>query len=726
MKASNLFSKVFSKGVIAMGLALATFATPLAGVVTIERSVYAAPNYEQSVFEVKGLGNVWDHVGRESGFFPLSPYTPTGIYIAPNETVHVNVQGATVGTATSLSAMIGNYNPISLKVGDNVISSSNGGNLYFYNTETTGSATVEVTQGGTHFPLFQLGKHTKADWDAMLAQFPDAQTVELLGERTLITATYAKAKEQVIDPVQLLTMHDEVVRIQEKLTGLTVDGIFPDQHYVHHIQSDYSHVAAIANDFRILYSNTSMNTVLNNDLLATNAIVPFHETGHLFTLSELAINIETFAELLGNITQKELGQPITLNNNSLIGGNVFTKASDYLNQPNKDFGSLNPYGIPVVPFYQLYQTYGFDFYTELFEKYRQNYFNSYDESVQFFIIESSKIAEQNLIPFYEKWAMFNVSDATKQTVAAFGYPLVKDNIWNSTDENPVALTKESTLIKLNETSLQAKTGDSGQLGPVIVQPKVVSKDLVYSSSDTGVVTVDQQGNWVAKGAGTAIITVQTTSGATATVTVEVQSVVSAEPVLLHRNSGYGTEFNNPVGLTPGTPINLYIDGVYKETQTPRLTEDHLVYGSMNDPALLHNPNVAFTFTVGPPTSTPDSAQTIATINGGAVYERSIRFTPVFYEKISGASKGVFGIGFNDVKAYNDTKRVNVYMNGELTDSALLTPSQITPIQKRLVLIFPSISDDAVKNSQNTFRFTIGEPGRDTIVAEIKGGQVVPF
>ena len=31
-----------------------------------------------------------------------------------------------------------------------------------------GEVTASVTNGGSHFPLFILGKHTKKDWDEML------------------------------------------------------------------------------------------------------------------------------------------------------------------------------------------------------------------------------------------------------------------------------------------------------------------------------------------------------------------------------------------------------------------------------------------------------------------------------------------------------------------------------------------------------------------------------
>ncbi len=49
---------------------------------------------------------------------------------------------------------------------------------------------LEVTKGGSHFPLFILGKHTKKDWDEMLKKYENPYAVELRGERSLITSSY--------------------------------------------------------------------------------------------------------------------------------------------------------------------------------------------------------------------------------------------------------------------------------------------------------------------------------------------------------------------------------------------------------------------------------------------------------------------------------------------------------------------------------------------------------
>ncbi|PFD59876.1 hypothetical protein CN304_02380, partial [Bacillus thuringiensis] len=53
-----------------------------------------------------------------------------------------------------------------------------------------------------------------------------------------------------------------------------------------------------------------------------------------------------------------------------------------------------------------------------------------------FMISASKVAKQNLIPFFEKWGLRPNND-TIQKVAALGYPILTAEIWKGTDSNPI-------------------------------------------------------------------------------------------------------------------------------------------------------------------------------------------------------------------------------------------------------------------------------------------------
>ena len=102
----------------------------------------------------------------------FSPNEPTGIYAKQDEEIVVEIKGS-----QSIKAFIGTRaydkegpKEFDLNLGKNIISSPNGGILYFYNMNNTGSYS-DCYKWRYSFPLFILGKHTKKDWDAMLEKY---------------------------------------------------------------------------------------------------------------------------------------------------------------------------------------------------------------------------------------------------------------------------------------------------------------------------------------------------------------------------------------------------------------------------------------------------------------------------------------------------------------------------------------------------------------------------
>ena len=158
--------------VLVAGICISTLLSPVA----FEASKgYAAPleenkggqleenKFEQRVFQLPGKGSVEEENNRLRVTWKLSANEPTGIYAEPNEEITIDIKGT-----QSIQAFIGTRSydekdpeEFDLKPGKNVISSSRGGILYFYNMNNEGEVTASVTNGGSHFPLFILGKHTK-------------------------------------------------------------------------------------------------------------------------------------------------------------------------------------------------------------------------------------------------------------------------------------------------------------------------------------------------------------------------------------------------------------------------------------------------------------------------------------------------------------------------------------------------------------------------------------
>ncbi|HDR7737876.1 TPA: hypothetical protein QCX99_005154 [Bacillus thuringiensis] len=402
---------------------------------------------ENRAFTVPGKGDVEVLKQQERKSMAFSPYEPTGLYAKPNEQITINVEGN-----QDIQVYIGTYSydaswredskikSFTLKPGINTIQSPNGGLIYFYNKQQGGTIRTTITTGGTTTPFFELGKHTKQDLINMLDQYPNAHAVELKGERVLITATPARVKKYLLgsntDPVQLLKKMDEATRIQDKVAGLSEEQV--DKHYVHYVEENHSpDYYMYATSYRTAYVGDAIQYVLDINKFITDGWGPWHEAGHLrqqspwkfYNMTEVQNNIYSLS------VEKAFNQPSNLEKSG-----IYPKAFQYLEQVNKNYDEISDVFVKLVMLWQLQLAYGEDFYPKLHQLYRDmpsSELPQTDENKkQLFMISASKVAKQNLIPFFEKWGLRPNND-TIQKVAALGYPILTAEIWKGTDANPI-------------------------------------------------------------------------------------------------------------------------------------------------------------------------------------------------------------------------------------------------------------------------------------------------
>ncbi|WP_141551305.1 putative mucin/carbohydrate-binding domain-containing protein, partial [Bacillus thuringiensis] len=303
-----------------------------------------------------------------------------------------------------------------------------------------GTIRTTITTGGTTTPFFELGKHTKQDLINMLDQYPNAHAVELKGERVLITASPARVKKYLLgsntDPVQLLKKMDEATRIQDKVAGLSEEQV--DKHYVHYVEENHSpDYYMYATSYRTAYVGDAIQYVLDINKFITDGWGPWHEAGHLrqqspwkfYNMTEVQNNIYSLS------VEKAFNQPSNLEKSG-----IYPKAFQYLEQVNKNYDEISDVFVKLVMLWQLQLAYGEDFYPKLHQLYRDmpsSELPQTDENKkQLFMISASKVAKQNLIPFFEKWGLRPNND-TIQKVAALGYPVLTAEIWKGTDSNPI-------------------------------------------------------------------------------------------------------------------------------------------------------------------------------------------------------------------------------------------------------------------------------------------------
>ncbi|QWG61144.1 putative mucin/carbohydrate-binding domain-containing protein [Bacillus mycoides] len=447
-------SKKKTSRVLVAGICISTLLSPVAFKAS---KGYAAPleenkggnleevkenKFEQRTFQLPGKGSVEEENNRLRVTWKLSANEPTGIYAAPNEEITIDIKGT-----QSIQAFIGTRSydekdpeEFDLKPGKNVISSPRGGILYFYNMNSEGNVTATVTNGGSHFPLFILGKHTKKDWDEMLKKYKDPYAVELKGERSLITTTYDSVQEYMknTDPTELMKLHDKIIRLENAVAGLSEDGVGVAKSPTHYVQFVEKRKPAkgdfmFATNYHTGYIPTAMNRVLDLEVLKKDGWGPWHEVGHLHQqepwkwskVREVTVNIYSLA------VQKALGNQLEMDEH-------YKKSFEYLERPKAE-RVIDKFD-PLTMFWQLNVVYGEHFYPRLHQAYRllpqSDMPASDEEKKQLFIYMTSQVAGQNLIPFFEEWGL-TPNDDTREKIEKLNLPKLEKEIWKATDSNDI-------------------------------------------------------------------------------------------------------------------------------------------------------------------------------------------------------------------------------------------------------------------------------------------------
>ena len=480
--------KVFVTSAI---LTTTLFAPVMTNSLTVHAETVAgqtANQYEQREFEFPGTGSFQDEAQRERRG-QQKTYMPTGIYVKPNEQVTIEVSGT-----QKIRAIIGTHQydkewgkEVTLSPGSNTISSPNGGLLGFDNPQDTGTVKVKVTQGGSPVPFFELGKHTKEDWIAMMNKYPDAHAVQLKSEKAVLTVTQDSAKKYIVDqdPIPLLKKYDEMIRAQDKISGLSETDPNPLHRLTHRIwafvenpnKPDWGMYASL---------DGAVFTTAGNAIESTLNVNKFgwgqmHEAGHArqqypWTWNDLRGMGEVTVNLYSLAAQKQLfpNQPTRLEKEG-----DYNRAFTYLKQTDKEYKNIDDLFVKLVMLWQLQLAYGEDFYPNLHKLYRElpkdQLPKTDEDKIQAFIYNTSKVAQQNLLPFFDQWGL-KASEETRQKVEALNYPTLTAPIWEATDFKPV----KANVLKLGgrvwEDSNQNGIQDQSEKGMEGVRVQLLEKD----------------------------------------------------------------------------------------------------------------------------------------------------------------------------------------------------------------------------------------------------------
>ncbi|PFK27941.1 M60 family metallopeptidase [Bacillus cereus] len=439
--------KVFATSAI---LATTLFAPIMSNNLDVHaETAQTATQFEQREFDLPGTGSFWDEAKREKRGEQKN-YMPTGIYVKPNEQVTITVSGT-----QKIRAIIGTHQydkewgkEIDLSPGSNTISSPNGGVLGLDNFQSTGTVKVQVTQGGSPIPFFVLGKHTKEDWIAMMNNYPNAHAVQLKSERAVLTVTRDSANKYIVnqDPVPLLNKYDEMIRAQDKIAGLSETDPNPLHRSTRRIWAFVENPNAQSWNMYASWDGAVFTTA-GEAIKSTLNVNEFgwgqmHEAGHARQQYPWTWNdLRGMGEVTNNLYSLAAFKKIYPNiPTRLDTEGDYNRAFAYLKQTNKEYKNIDDLFVKLVMLWQLHLAYGDDFYPNLHKLYRETPEDQLpktdEDKIQAFIYNTSKIAKQNVLPFFDKWGL-KATQETRQKVEALNNPTLIAPIWEATDAKPV-------------------------------------------------------------------------------------------------------------------------------------------------------------------------------------------------------------------------------------------------------------------------------------------------
>ncbi|MBC1780642.1 Ig-like domain-containing protein, partial [Listeria booriae] len=142
-------------------------------------------------------------------------------------------------------------------------------------------------------------------------------------------------------------------------------------------------------------------------------------------------------------------------------------------------------------------------------------------------------------------SLVTVKDASGKTVRTFTITITGPENVPATD------------ISLSASNIAAKVADTGKINATVAPSTATNKNLTYTPADPSIISVDANGNWTAKKAGTTTIAVATADGSNITKTITVN--VSESVVVKQENIP-----NYPADvITEGK--NIYIDTAFTNT-----------------------------------------------------------------------------------------------------------------------------------------------------------------
>lgn len=368
----------------------------------------------------------------------LCDYQPSGLYVKRGETLGLTVTGLKAGYQVSsmigFKPMWGDHNNTQedpLKNGVNTVKATQDGILSFIFVKTEGYDTAPSTinvkvDGGKAFPLFQLGRSNPAYWQDDLRTMTDAQFVQLVSDKALITIPYKDyLKTPITDIQRMFANIHKVIDWEDEVAGF--DNSSPENMRSRnrlHYTVDIFATAKERDGWYMYASNYVIGMKRDNFTDLTEKLDTewgiWHETGH--THQQNSWTFEAIGEVSVNIfslyVQEKFGQPMRLaSSESGEGESTLESARKYIAGPKKNYldqgdddSGYDTFFVKLVMFHQLRKAYGWDVYKKLHQYFRKSPYSEVvgetdQDKANKFVYAMCFVTKNNLMPFFKKWGL---------------------------------------------------------------------------------------------------------------------------------------------------------------------------------------------------------------------------------------------------------------------------------------------------------------------------------
>ncbi|WP_409345620.1 M60 family metallopeptidase [Paenibacillus sp. MBLB4367] len=395
--------------------------------------------------------------------YPPGAWISTGLYAPAGKEIVIDVPAGTEDLDVQIGAHTDNLTSKDiwkripavtkrqkLVPGLNKIQSAYGGLLYLIPTKAKPATKTTVTvSGGVSAPYYVSGQTSLEDWIGSIRSNP-APWAELQGRRAIVTVPSSLIRN-LDDPKALMDKWDAIIDHYDELTGLSPEGALPHRspvalpfRYVDDVQISAGSAHA---GYPMMFDNygTKLTDVAN---VTAKGWGIWHESGHEYQQNpwKWGAIVEVSVNIYSLYVQEKFGNASNLLSRDAQGKDSYDKAFAYLSSdfPGKTYGNTSQLDLfsELVLFKQLQLAYGWDFYTAMHTYYRDMPANQVPQNdqqkIDTFVVTASQLSGENLLSFFDKWAVPYTKDPIRAQVEAMHLPNPQTPVWTLKETNPLS------------------------------------------------------------------------------------------------------------------------------------------------------------------------------------------------------------------------------------------------------------------------------------------------